>query len=102
MTTEHRNAIILEALLQVADDAFIFCGGDGNIEFANAAVTPMFGYLPEELIGQPLETLIPEKSRAAHRRNVADFKKGADGARPMGDRRAFMGRCKDGSERPII
>ena len=63
MTKERRNAIILEALLQVADDAFIFCGGDEKIEFANAAVERMFGYEPSELIGQPLDTLIPKTLR---------------------------------------
>jgi diguanylate cyclase (GGDEF)-like protein/PAS domain S-box-containing protein len=101
MTKERRNAIILEALLQVADDAFIFCGGDEKIEFANAAVERMFGYEPSELIGQPLETLIPKNLRAAHAKHVTGFRQGADGAKHMGDRKTLMARCKDGSERPI-
>lgn len=101
MTTQQRNAIILEALLQVAEDAFIFCGGDQKIEFANTAVKNMFGYEPAELIGQPLEILIPEKSRAVHLEHIAKFRQGADGARPMGNRQTFVALCKDGSERPI-
>ena len=63
MTKERRNAIILEALLQVAEDAFIYCDGDEKIEYASAAVKRMFGYEPSELIGQPLDTLIPKTLR---------------------------------------
>lgn len=101
MTNERRNTIILEAMLQVADDAFIFCGGDEKIEYASDAVKHLFGYEPSELVGQPLDTLIPKELRAAHAQHVADFRQGTDDVKQMRDRKTIMGRCKDGSERPV-
>ena len=101
MTNSRRNTIILEAMLQIVDDAFIFCGGDEKIEFASDAVKHLFGYEPSELIGQPLEILIPAELRATHAKHIADFRQGTDDAKQMRDRKTIMGRCKDGSERPI-
>ena len=54
----------------------------------------MFGYQHGELIGRPVESLIPAGLRVAHRRLRADYVQ-APVARPMGARRPLVGLRKD-------
>src|SRR3954452_16484720 len=53
-------------LLEAAPDAILGVDPDGRIAFANAQAVSLFGYEREELIGAPVEMLVPERSRAAH------------------------------------
>jgi PAS domain S-box-containing protein len=90
----------LSRLLDLSGDAIIVIDERGRILRANAQTDPMFGYEPGELLGRPLELLIPERFRPAHvghlNRYFAD-----PTARPMGSRLELHGRRKDGSEIPI-
>lgn len=101
MTTERRVSMVLEALVQASDDAFIFCDADETIEFASAAVLDLFGYEPAELIGQPLELLIPEEAHGRHAEHIAAFRAGSQHARQMSSRKPVTARCKNGNERPV-
>jgi two-component system, sensor histidine kinase PdtaS len=70
----------------------------GRIVLANARIEALFGYHRSELIGQPLEMLVPERLRAQH----PLLRAGADGAPPSGSTGLDLyGLCKDGSEIPI-
>jgi PAS domain S-box-containing protein len=60
----------------------------------------MFGYGQGELIGQPMEILVPESERAGHEQMRAGYMR-APQARPMGAGRDLVGRRKDGSRVPI-
>jgi PAS domain S-box-containing protein len=60
----------------------------------------MFGYVELELIGQPIEVLVPERVREKHRAERREYLT-APHSRPMGFGRDPMGRRKDGSEFPI-
>ncbi|HET8937554.1 MAG TPA: PAS domain S-box protein [Polyangiales bacterium] len=73
---------------------------DGRIRFVNAQAEKMFGYARSELIGQPLETLIPERFRQGHGRHMSQFFVNPE-ARPMGSRMELFARRKDGSELPV-
>ena len=54
------------ALLESASDGILLGDGTGRIILVNAAATRMFGYSRTELMGQPLEILLPERIRGAH------------------------------------
>ena len=56
-----------------AQDAIFTIDVQSRIEFCNPAVERVFGYKPEEMIGKPLEMIIPERLREAHRRGIARF-----------------------------
>jgi PAS domain S-box-containing protein len=69
---------------------------EGNIVLTNPALEQMFGYKPDELLGQPLERLVPETAHGQHRKWRATFMQDPR-ARPMGMGRVLTGRRKDGS-----
>jgi PAS domain S-box-containing protein len=60
-------------IAETANDAILTIDADGAIRFANTAVESIFGYAPDELIGEPLTTLMPERFRDAHRTGLARF-----------------------------
>ncbi|MGE0114383.1 MAG: ATP-binding protein [Steroidobacteraceae bacterium] len=95
------EAAIADKLLQQAPDALLLINADGNIQFTNTAATALFGYQPEELLGQTMELLLPERHRGAHLQHRAGYVKHPT-QRAMGQRGvALSGRRRDGSEFPI-
>src|SRR5690349_18775641 len=56
----------IAALLQLSPDALIIVNGQGKMVLVNAQAATLFGYTPEELLGQLLERLLPERFRAGH------------------------------------
>ena len=63
----------LEALTESAPDAILTIDERSTILSANPAAERMFAYAPEELVGQSLTVLIPERLRAAHRAGIARY-----------------------------
>jgi len=73
---------------------------NGLIIYVNAQVSVMFGYDADELIGQSIEVLLPQRFRAAHVRERHRFVDAA-ASRPMGMGLELAGLRKDGSELPV-
>jgi len=87
-------------LLEMAPDSIIEVDRDGSIILCNVATERLFGYHREELLGTPVETLIPEGRHAAHRQHRADY--GAHPVtRPMGKGLTLYAQRKDGSRFPV-
>ena len=54
------------ALLEAAPDAMVCIAADGRVVLVNAQAERLFGYQRAELIGQPVEILVPDAARAVH------------------------------------
>lgn len=95
------NPGIAEQLLQQSPDALILANKKGEIMFANVAVTNLFGYQPEELVGQTMEVLMPGRYRRAHVGH-RDGYSAQPTQRAMGHRGVpLFGLHRDGHEFPI-
>jgi hypothetical protein len=94
-----RDLISQTALLDRVPDAFVGIGANGEIVLANAQTEALFGYRREQLIGQPVEVLMPERLVEEHRSRRADFF-AAPRERPMSVELELVGRRRDGSEFP--
>jgi PAS domain S-box-containing protein len=88
------------ALMESAPDATVIVAADGRIVFVNAQVEHFFQYAREELVGRPIETLVPERFRGRHIRHRADYAR-EPRVRGMGVELELYGRRKDGSEFPV-
>jgi protein-histidine pros-kinase len=85
------------SFLESAPDAVVIIDADGLITLVNAQTESLFGYRRAELIGQPVETLLPERFRAAHTGHRSGY---AENPRPrsMGAGLELFGRRRDGTE----
>ena len=100
---EHARAVPPERLaeiLDIAEDAVVTVNLERRIVQFNRGAARIFGYTAQEAFGQELEFLLPERYRAAHVGQVADFAVGPVVSRIMGERRVVAGRRKDGTEFP--
>jgi sigma-B regulation protein RsbU (phosphoserine phosphatase) len=87
-------------LWETCSDAVILIDTESQIHFVNPAVKEVFGYSPEEVIGQKLAVLQPESLRAAHRAGIERYLQ--TGVKKLNWRATeTIGRRKDGSEFPI-
>ncbi|MFI6481768.1 PAS domain S-box protein [Nonomuraea sp. NPDC050663] len=87
-------------LLEAAPDAMVIVDGHGMITFVNAQTETLFEYSRDELIGAPVEMLLPAEIRDTHRRHRRSYTSHPR-MRPMGAGRPLRGRRKDGSAFPV-
>lgn len=84
-------------VLEWLPDAVVVVDSEGSIVIANRNAETLLGYRQSELVGMPVEALLPERARASHadhRRRYA----AAPVMRPMGTELALVARRKDGAE----
>ena len=87
-------------LLEAAPDAIIEVDSQGRIALLNQAAERSFGYERQELLGQPVETLVPEAMRAGHVQHRARYWDHPV-TRPMGAALDLRARRKDGTSFPV-
>jgi PAS domain S-box-containing protein len=73
---------------------------EGEIQIMNAQLERLFGYTRQELLGRPIDVLVPERFRARHPAHRSNYS-ASPGPRPMGAGRDLYGLRKDGSEFPV-
>ncbi len=92
-----REAERLRGLLETAPNAIVIVDEGGEIVLVNAETETMFGYGREELIGQSLEILVPERARHTHGKLRERFT-AQPSLQRMSARKTLRARRKDGSE----
>ncbi|HEU0031419.1 MAG TPA: ATP-binding protein [Kofleriaceae bacterium] len=88
-------------IISISSDAIISVDGDQKITLFNRGAEAMFGYAPDEILGQPLDRLLPERYRADHQAHLVRFACEPEDARAIGERIAsIVGLRKTGQEFP--
>jgi PAS domain S-box-containing protein len=94
--SEERFRLAVEA----APSGMVMSDGDGHIVMVNAHAETLFGYSRDELVGQQIELLVPERFKPGHP-SYRETYVGQPQARPMGAGRDLFARRKDGTEVPV-
>ena len=89
-----------KGLLELAPDAMVIINSEGRIHLLNQQTEKLFGYKREELLGQPLDLLIPERYLKNHHRYQAGFL-AEPHTRGMGEGKELFGKKKNGDEIPV-
>lgn len=87
-------------ILDIANEAIISVDESQKIMLFNTGAERLFGYSAREIIGQPLDVLVPKRFAEQHRQHVENFGQSPETARLMGERREIAGLRKDGHEFP--
>lgn len=90
----------LQGILEIASDAIISVDANQQITLFNQGAEKIFGYTAQEVLGQRLDLLLPERFATLHRQHVTDFSQTTIKARKMRERSEVFGRRKDGTEFP--
>jgi diguanylate cyclase (GGDEF)-like protein/PAS domain S-box-containing protein len=91
---------LLRTALEESPCAMLVADRNGLLTQVNRVMEQLFGYAPGELIGQPVEVLVPEQLREQHVAQREGFSADS-GMRPMGKGRDLMGRRQDGAIFPV-
>jgi PAS domain S-box-containing protein len=94
------RAELVSSVLDSAPDAMIIIDSRGVILFANRQVAALFGHGASEVVGQPVEILLPERFRHRHVSHRQGYSQNVR-VRPMGAGLELFGRRADGSEFPV-
>lgn len=89
-----------QGIVSIAADAIISVNAEQRIILFNAGAEEIFGYAAADVLGKPLDLLIPERFRDMHSRHIVEFGRGESDARRMGERQEIMGRRSNGEEFP--
>src|ERR1700751_1900887 len=90
----------LEAMVAIDSDALVSVDEEQRIVLFNRGAETTFGYRADEGMGQPLDVLLPEAARHAHRSYVQHFGGAGPTARLAGERATVQGRRKNGEVFP--
>lgn len=91
-----------QSLLDNASSAFISIDSNQTITLYNQMAERVFGYTADEVLGQPLSMLMPDRFADGHQHHVGEFAEQPVAARAMADRAEdLFGRRKNGEEFPI-
>jgi PAS domain S-box-containing protein len=87
-------------MISIASDAIVSIDENFTITLFNRGAEAIFGYAAAEVLGRPLDILLPERARGVHAQHLRHFAASPVAARRMGERQEIAGRRKDGTEFP--
>ncbi|HEX4889876.1 MAG TPA: ATP-binding protein [Alphaproteobacteria bacterium] len=96
----HESQITLAALLKTSPEAVIVTDENGRIKEFSTGAEAIFGYTASEVIGGPLERLMPGRLRKAHSNHMREFGNSPGTGQMMNERSAILGLRKNGEEFP--
>ena len=99
-TVRNASAATLRGVVESAPDGIIVVDGTGAIVLVNRQAQRMFGYQEQELLGQLIEILLPDRLRTRHVEHCQGYFQSPT-TRPMGIGLSLAGRRRDGSEFPV-
>jgi PAS domain S-box-containing protein len=91
---------LLADIVAISADAIICIDADQKITLFNDGAEKIFGWNADEVIGKPLDILLPERVRDVHGQHIERFRKSDTRARRMGERQEISGLRKNGEEFP--
>ncbi len=91
---------LARSALEAAPDAMLIVDDEGIVRFVNRQVFALFGYTDAQVLGQPVEMLMPERFRARHLSHRSAYAAHMR-ARPMGQSLELYGQRRDGTEFPV-
>lgn len=100
VTDRRRHADSLRQMVEQSLNALVLVNAQGNIATVNTQAERLFGYPREQLIGKPVELLVPQRFQKDHIKNREAYF-AHPMVRPMGAGRDLYGRRSDGSEFPV-
>jgi len=98
--TRRLTEFLLADIVAIAADAIICIDAEQQVTLFNDGAEQIFGWTADEMMGKPLELLLPERFRAGHHAHVERFGRSKENARRMGERREIAGLRKNGEEFP--
>lgn len=103
MTSQNsiQSALDLQSIINTAMDGIISINESQQIILFNTAAEQIFGYLAVEVLGHPIDRLIPGRFHQHHQRQIEQFGQGVVQTRRMGAQRTVFARRKSGEEFPI-
>lgn len=99
MADTHSHAA-LAAIVDIAADAIIALDDNFRIVRFNKGAEQIFGWTEDEMLGQPLDRLLPMAARAVHRGHIRGFAEGSTESRRMAERREIAGLRRNGEQFP--
>jgi PAS domain S-box-containing protein len=100
ITAQKQTQDLFRLATEASPSGVILVDHGGRIVLVNSHAEKLFGYQRDELVGQPVDTLVPERFAGQHPAHRAKFL-AAPMARAMGTGRELFARRKDGSEFPV-
>src|SRR5262245_34654761 len=91
---------LIADIVAISADAIICIDDEQNVTLFNEGAEQIFGWTADEMMGKPLDLLLPERFRPMHHSHIASFGESEDRARRMGHRREISGLRKNGEEFP--
>lgn len=108
VTEEHESSVNLRhqqllsnRIMAIGEDAILSVDESLKIRFWNRKAADIFGYSETDILGQPLELLIPDQFKDNHDQEVMQFARGNLPSRLMGERGEIRGRHKNGETIPL-
>jgi PAS domain S-box-containing protein len=93
--------LLASRILAIADDAIVNIDAVQHISFFNHKAEALFGYAAADVLGKPIDVLLPARFRASHGVHIGDFRASKAPARLMGERGEVVGLTKAGEEIPL-